>query len=233
MPISSGCLVRPVGISSVTLDQWMIIVLTVIIAVAVVVQAWSTVKQARISDEMRRREDERTRPRLIVESTNLVSSDASFVGFNVTNASPFDVTVTSLGCECAIPLDSEGPVTILTDFPNPVQTHNGNGISTMSLPHKLGHGETFTVLFDRKNIQDHLADGGASELVRPQFRDSLGGMHTSVPWIAYKGSATVMHPDPGPGYGNEEDWRKSIARRSAHRRFPRFFRVRSTRQGRS
>ena len=209
------------------------IVLTVIIAGAVVVQAWSTVKQARISDEVRRREDERTKPRLIVVPTNLAVDDGSFVGFNVTNASHFDVTVTSLSCECAIPLNREGPVTVLTDFPNPVQTHNGNGISTMSLPHKLGHGETFTVLFDRKNIQDHLADGGASELVRPQFRDSLGGVHTSVHWIAYKGSATVMHPDPGPGCGNEEDWRRSIARRSARRRFPRLFRGRSARQGRS
>lgn len=210
-------------VGGVTFDQWTMIILTVIIAGSVVVQAWSTVKQARISDEVRRREDERTRPRLIVVPTNLTKDDASFVGFTVTNASHFGVTVTSLGCECAIPLNSEGPVTGLTDFPNPVMTHNDDDVSNMSLPHKLRHGETFRVLFNGKNIENQLADEGASELVRPQFRDSLGGVHTSVHWIAYKGTATVMYPDPGPGYGDKEDWRRSKGRRSVLRRFPRVF----------
>lgn len=206
-------------ICDITLNQWINIVLTVVIVVAVSAQAWFTRAQAGLLKESEQRARDRDKPKLrIVELSQGVSRidpsgdniHTSFDGFTVTNAGFADIEITFFAFEVGkLPSteDDESPVDQV-QF-SPVTQHDGTILSTMSLPHRLQPGESFRVLFDEEQLVSEstkIGDGPPVHM-RPFFLDSLGNKHTLDHWVVYMGKGSVAGAHgPSPGRISEEDW---------------------------
>ncbi len=200
---------------SLSPEQWINIALTVVIAVAVIAQAWFTRTQAQLLRESERRAREYEKPTVrIVPLAHSISRigksgdfrEESFDGFTVTNAGSREIEVTSFAFEIGRILDSRKDESVTSDIIfNPV-SH-----STMSLPHRLKHSESFTILYDReKLVEESTRVGGESPVrMRPYCYDSLGNKHTPYHWIVYqKGNHTAFFDGPSPGRISEEEWNK-------------------------
>ena len=208
-------------ICEITLNQWINIILTVVIVIAVSAQAWFTRAQARLLNESEQRARDRDKPKLrIVSSSHGVShidsSDSvtrtSFEGFTVTNAGFADIEITSFQFEVGrMPStdESEYPTNEVR-FP-PVTKHEETILSTMSLPHRLRPGESFRVLHDQEQLiseSTQIGDGTPVHM-RPYLHDSLGNKHMPDHWIVYQDENTVAFAEgPSPGRISEEDWNR-------------------------
>ena len=208
-------------ICDITLNQWINIVLTVVIVIAVGAQAWFTRAQARLLKESEQRARDRDKPRLrIVSSSHGVSridssdnyTQTSFKGFTVTNAGFGDIEITHFAFEVGrmhSTEENESP-TNEVHFP-PVTQHDQTILSTMSLPHRLRPGESFVVLHDAKQLvseSTQIGDGTPVPM-RPYFLDSLGNKHMPDHWIVYKEENSVAFTEgPSPGRISEEDWNR-------------------------
>lgn len=206
-------------ICDITLDQWINIVLTVVIVIAVSAQAWFTRAQARLLKDSEQRARDRDKPRLrIVPSSHGVSridlsgenTRTSFEGFTVTNAGFADIEITFFTFEVGkLPSTEEDEYpTDQVQFP-PVAQHDETILSTMSLPHRLRPGESFRVVFDAEQLVSESAKigGGTPVHMRPCFHDSLGNKHMPDHWIIYKEvDAVAFAHGPSPGRISEEDW---------------------------
>ena len=207
-------------ICNITLNQWINIVLTVVIVVAVSAQAWFTRAQARLLKDAEQRARDRDKPKLrIVQLSHGVSridlsganTRTSFEGFTVTNAGFADIEITFFAFEVGkLPSTEEDESPVDQVQFSPVTQHDGTNLSTMSLPHRLRPGESFRVLFDEEQLVSEstkIGDGTPVHM-RPFFQDSLGNKHMDH-WVVYKdkGSFAGAH-GPSPGRISEEDWNR-------------------------
>lgn len=195
----------------VTPEQWINIALTVVIAVAVGAQAWFTRQQARLLKASDRWARERESPTLrIVPLAHRIGrvgpsgdlTTKSFDGFTVTNSGFRDLEITSFAFETGRVLDGDEDAHTTAEIVfAPVE------LSTMSLPHRLRPGESFTILHDRmKLVEESTRIGGETPVhMRPYCRDSLGNKHMPYHWMIYKKGETVFVDGPSPGRISEDE----------------------------
>ena len=199
-------------ILGLTPEQLMNLILTVIIAVAVIAQAWFTRTQARLLKESQRLARDRDKPKVritplthfedrIGRSGDLETRSSE--GFAVTNAGFTDIEITTFALEIGRMLDSgeDGYPTAEIQFA-PVRP------STMSLPHRLRPGESFRTLFDRAQlVQESTKIGGETPVhMRPYCYDSLGNKHKTDHWTIYQEENRTTYVDgPSPGRISEEE----------------------------
>lgn len=130
----------------------------------------------------------------------------SFDGFTVTNSGFRDLEIASFAFEIGRVLDGDQDDHTTSEIVfAPVDP------STISLPHRLRHGESFTILHDRtKLVEESTKVGGETPVhMRPYCRDSLGNKHMPDYWIVYRiGNYTAFVDGPSPGRISEEEWDK-------------------------
>ena len=196
-----------------TPEQLINITLTVVIAVAVLAQAWFTRRQAQLLEESDRRARQRDEP--AVRITSLAHSSTRFGqsgdvtteswdGFTVTNAGLRDIEITSFAFEIGRALNRGDD-----DHPTAEIMFEPVELSTMSLPHRLRNGESFQVLYDReKLVAESARIGGETPAhMRPYCRDSLGNKHMPDHWTVYRpNNHTAFEEGPSPGRISEEHW---------------------------
>ena len=193
------------------------VILTGVISIAVIAQAWFTYKQAEMLEQSEKRTRDRDKPRvgIIPLSHNVVTLGAttrSFEGFTVTNAGFMDIEISSIGFEVGRVLRSvvrEEAIVSEISFPH-VLVHEQATLSTVALPHRLRPGESFKVQYDEDMlVRESLRIGGSTPIhMRPYCMDSLGNRHTMKHWIAYGKGRVGLHDSPSPGRISEEDWRE-------------------------
>ena len=144
----------------------------------------------------------------------------------VTNSGFVDIEITSFAFEAG-----RLPNTGQEDFPTavmeftPVERFKDFTVSTMSLPHRLRRGESFTVRYDNaKLVEESERIGGESPVhLRPYCRDSLGNKHMPHHWFVYKeGNPTMSVGGPSLGRISEEEF--NGLSRAGRRRYSRWAR---------
>ena len=141
----------------------------------------------------------------IQDETNWIS----FVGFSITNASPFEITITSLGLELGIPEDNDGAFTSQIDFPH-ITKFKDRELSDSTLPRRLTYGESMRILYNETDVVEELRVQGNDQpaRVRPQCYDSLGNKHTMDSWITWEKGGFAAFDGPGSGYLIKEEAQK-------------------------
>ena len=186
------------NITEVSFDQWIMVVLTAIIAISVVVQAWCTSAQASIAGKAEERAVSRNQPKVKITpycySFGEISKDQHiekhFDGFTVVNAGFVPVTITNFNLETGVPVGA-GSVSI--PIVTPVDSYKDKTLTTMALPHRLEHSESFQVLYD----EDDLIQKFGMKRVRPICHDSLHNSYTTDFWLLWEKNKTSFHDDPG------------------------------------
>ena len=212
-----------------TREQWIDVVLTSIIAAAMVGQWWFIRRQAKLLEKADRRRRERDKPlvRITPFSYGFASIDAieatirKLDGFTVTNAGFRDIEITSFAFEVGRRLDSRNdPATSEITF-TPVDKHRETVLTTMELPHRLKPGESFKVLYDTiRMIEETIRIGGETPIrMRPYCSDSLGNKHMPHHWVTYKENQTAFFDGPSPGRISEEDWVRLPESKTRHARW--------------
>ena len=202
--------------SDIEIDEIVNIFLTAIIAFSVYSQARSTQEQAKNTrNQVRKLEDaqqrlaEKDRPNVKFTSLTQIVEGSTFVGFSMTNASMFDITITSVALELGIPENIKGSFA-QSISPTPIDVFKGTRLSELSLPRRLQYGDSIRVLYDEARIV-HLMESYGKEQparARPRCHDSLGNRHTMDYWITWFHGGSSAFPDPGPGLITEEKWLK-------------------------
>ena len=199
-------------------DDVLMVVLTAIIASAVRSQAKYTRQLAEITLQTERRVRERNKPEVkLVQCRHDFQTGGtwkSFVGFSITNASPFDVIITSISLGLGIPVDRiRGPFTPSIQLSH-IDRYRGATLSDCSLPRRLQYGESMRVLYGEDDAIAALKHegGGQPVRIRPQCDDSLGNRHTMGHWAIWDKHSIAGFPDPGPGLITEEQWAEQLAK---------------------
>ena len=212
---------------TLTFDQLMMVVLTIIIAFSVVVQAIFSGKQAKYvkeqvrlfaESEARSREREQPRIRITHASYRLgEGQDAdgnaqqkAFRGLILANASPHETTITAVEFEVGVPIDSpidSSKVPVPSLQFSPVYEYKGTKLSDL-LPQRLRHGETMRVLFDEDVLLAHIERHGEGQpsAVLPVCHDSLGNKHAADAWTVWGKNSLGALNGPGPGYITWHEW---------------------------
>lgn len=218
-----------------TVEQWINIGLTVVIAVAVIAQAWFTKKQAQLLETSEQRARDRDKPvvRIVSSPLNMSHRDAAgnltstnFEGFIVTNAGFLDIEITSFAFEVGrLPNSGEDDSPTAEIVFSPVTQFEGVTVSTMSLPHRLQRGESFSIRYDNAHlVNESKKIGGETPVhLRPYCQDSLGNKHMPDHWIVYyKPNSTAAVNGPSPGRISEEAFnRLSRAEKQRYSRWTR------------
>ena len=201
------------------------IVLTGVIAYSAWSQARAAKKQAKYArqqaDEFRKAEQrlrKKDEPKVkftmcgydICASGESGDDSRVFFGFAITNASYFDITITTVAFELGIPAKNNKRFTsesVLT----PVTKCQGRDISSrVSFPRTLKYGESISFLYDLNSLEramdTHDADGKKYRTrLRPRCFDSLGNVHKANAWIEWEKRKTSYFNDPGPGLITEDE----------------------------
>ena len=209
---------------NITIDDVLMVVLTGIIAWSVLWQARYTKRLAEISIQTEKRVRDQSKPevKFTHSSHSIQTGDTweSFVGFSITNASPFDVTITSVSLGLGILVDKiHGPFTPAMQFSH-VRQYRGSTLSDWSLPCRLRHGESILVLYDEDDAIAALKreGGGQPVRIRPQCYDSLHNRHTMDSWIVWDKNRIAMYDDPGPGLIAEEQRAGELVKRRLNKK---------------
>ena len=131
-----------------------------------------------------------------------------FVGFSFANASPFDITITSVGFDVGVPVSApDWPAQQVNFFP--VSEYNGTKLSDDGLPHRLRYGEQMRLLYDEETVIWYLRrhGEGVTPPVRPFCYDSLGNKHSADVWRYFElKRVRRAAPDPGPDHTTWDEW---------------------------
>lgn len=138
------------------------VILTCVIAYAVVAQARSVRQQM----ELQRKIDDRTLEREVptLEFTPFLygyfqpSEQRHFEGFRVTNSGYVKVTVIDIAFE-----DDRSTIVHIP----PIYEYKGQTLSTVHLPHTLDRGDSFTVLYEPEVLTFRSTDNNNKETVHP------------------------------------------------------------------
>ena len=200
-----------------TVEQWINIGLTVVIAIAVIAQAWFTKKQAPLLETSEKRARDRDKPAVRIVSSQLsvshrdaggVLTATGFEGFIVTNAGFLDIEITSFAFEVGrLPNSGEDDSPTAEIVFSPVTEFAQVTVSTMSLPHRLRRGESFSVRYDNALlVNESKGLGGEAPVhLRPYCHDSLRNKHMPDHWFVYlKVNSTAAVEVPRPGRISEE-----------------------------
>lgn len=205
-----------------TLNEILMVILTFIIAVSVGLQAKFmrdqakiTRDQANLAKEAEARQIQKEEPKIKITASHHSLEDedewgkrkrVNYLGFAITNASPFDVTIAYAWLELGIKEDDDYAISRKIDIPHLTQ-YKKQEISDSTLPHRLQYGETITILYEETNILWHLtkAGGGQPARVRPQCSDSLGNIHSLDYWVVWNVGSLAAYNGPGPGYQTSEE----------------------------
>ena len=138
------------------------VILTCVIAYAVIAQARSVRKQVELQKKIDERTLEREDPTLefipFLYGYFQPSEQRHFDGFRVTNNGYVKIIVIEIAFE-------DDRSTIL-HIP-PIYEYKGQLLSSLSLPHTLDRGESFTVLYEPEVLKFHSTDNNKSETMRP------------------------------------------------------------------
>ena len=215
-------------------DQLMMVVLTIIIAFSVVVQAIFSAKQAGYvkeqarlfaesearSQEREARRRERERPRIRIthasygfgegQDADGNAQQKTFRGLILANASLHETTITAVEFEVGVPIDSpidNSKIPVPSLQFSPVYEYKGTKLSD-PLPQRLRHGETMRVLYDEDVLLAHLERHGEGQpsAVLPVGRDSLGNKHAADAWTVWGKNSLGALNGPGPGYITWDEW---------------------------
>ena len=214
---------EPLTYFTITFDQLMMVMLTVIIAASVVGQAIFAGKQTqlardqvRLFTESEKRLREREQPRIRIthasygfnerQDDNVNPRSKNFVGLIFANASLLDITITHIDYEVGVPVDRPKVPTQSLHL-LPVYEYRDTKLSD-SLPHRLRHGETMRGFYDEDVLLARLErhDGGKPPAVLPVCRDSLGNKHTADTWTVWGKNYLGALDGPGPGYVTWDEW---------------------------
>lgn len=201
------------------IDQWIYLILTSFICVAVTAQALFTHRQARLLEEANRRQRELEKPKVRIEATDLVhtrtdstgkTTEKRFTGFTVTNAGARDIEIVSFAFEIGrvYPAKHNDHGTEAIEF-TPVRSKpHERQLTTMALPHRLRPSESFSAMYDMLRLIGESAKIGGETPVhmRPYCRDSLGNKHMLPHWKVYRLDGVTAVDHPSPGRISEEDW---------------------------
>ena len=188
---------------TVELDEFIMIILTIIIACSAYSQARNTKKQAQLLKEA---EERNTESRIILTSYNKYNNGTRYVGFSIKNESFFEVTITSFDLELGIPEDSnrlDAPIVIIS----PITESEDGELPDSTLPRRFGYGDSMQILYNETEVVEMLRveENDQPARVRPRCYDSLGNKYTMNHWITWEKSYTAMFDEPGPGYLTEEE----------------------------
>ena len=205
---------------NVTFAEILMVVLTCIIAGAVIAQSWYMRLQTKVMQsqakhtealtnlavETEKRARERDTPTIRISHKGRSFTDGTTLeGFTLTNASPFAVIITHFSFGLGVPVDEEGkiigPFTPAMDV-RPIHSYKGKVISDWSFPRRLQYGESMYALFDPEEVRQSLEPilGKDRPLrFRPQCYDSLGKRHVMSGWVSWEAPNTIaVFEDPGP-----------------------------------
>ena len=213
-----------------TLNEILMVILTFIIAVSVGLQAKFMRDQAKITQDQAKitrgqanlakeaeaRQRQKEEPKIKITTSyysDLEDEDewgkrkrVNYLGFAITNASPFDVTIAFAWLELGIKEDDDYAISRKIDIP-PLTKYKKQEISDSTLPHRLQYGETITILYKETNILRLLtkAGGGQPARVRPQCSDSLGNTYSLDYWVMWNVESVAAYNEPGPGYRTSQE----------------------------
>ena len=193
------------------------VVLTIVIAFSARSQARSTRQLAEISIRTERRVREYDEPKVKLDQATACVIDGSrlksFVGFSITNASRFDVFISTFRLGLGIPVNAK-PGSFVPYYPlPPAKECQGSTLSDCSPSRRLQPGESTRVLYDEDRAVEALkSEEGKPVRVRPECYDSLGNHYTLGCWIAWGKNSRTEFKDPGPGMISEEQWKEWLAR---------------------
>ena len=203
-------------LSKLTFDQKIIACLTAIIAVAAIVQSASAIYQTNLFVESEARNRQREQPNVkifprvepFVETHSDGEVPKSYIGFDIVNRSPFEVTIERIGLTKAWPIDQD--LDAAKSIQLPYLTKNDvSDMSDVLLPKRLSYGEILEVRFEKDRLIEELNKwkGKTPLPVRPFCIDSLWNMHYDPDlWITWTQSSTVVGIDPGPNFEHIEDF---------------------------
>ncbi len=188
---------------TVELDEFIMIILTIIIACSAYSQARNTKKQAQLLKEA---EERNTEPKIIITPYTKFNNGTRYVGFSIRNESFFEVTITSFDLELGIPEDSNwlnAPIVIIS----PITESEDGELPDSTLPRRFGYGDSMQILYNETEVVEMLRveENDQPARFRPQCYDSLGNKYTMNHWITREYGRTTMFDEPGPGYLTEEE----------------------------
>ena len=202
-------------------DQVINIVLTAIIAISVFFQAKYAKQQARVLIESEETNKKKGKPNVRIVLAHHSIQDGKgdtdspkwvcFVGFTITNASLFDITITIVDFEVGIPENKQGSVPLSMQLTE-ITKYKGRELSNVNLPQRLKYGDTIKLLYNEKYlVESFKSDGDNMPIrVRPRCYDSLGNIHTLGTWVTWsEGRVTNYSDGPGPGLLNHDEWMAS------------------------
>ena len=194
----------------ISIDEIIISVLTLVIAISVLFQAKFTRDQAKLFKEAEDRQRLRDRPN--VKLTTAMRSFSQgvdeagnprniwFVGFQIANTSQFDITITNWCFDSGVK-DSDNALSRHIAI-SPIVEFDGTKVSDVDFPHRLRYGETVRLLFRREELLEWLKRDGedGQARVRAICQDSLANTYTMDHWVEWTEGGFAGHDGPGPGY---------------------------------
>lgn len=128
-----------------------------------------------------------------------------FVGFTLTNATPFAIMVTGWHLELGV--EEASDTLSLYTYPTPVDSFEEEKLSDMDYPRRLQYGEAVSVLFRREDMLARLRREGEECVtrVRPGFQDSLGNTYSTGSWVEWTEDGWNAYDRPCPGYLSSEE----------------------------
>lgn len=192
-------------ISSLSIADLMMVLLTAIIAISVFWQANSTRDMTRMYRDQHELDVDRSEPKVRI-GLHLFSfwrdtGQKHFHGFTITNANHFEITITYIELELGVPVNHKGSYTAYLGV-LPKRGYQGTPLSDFSLPHRLKYGESIKVLYDSEELFERQHSTiNEQNPARYRFRcmDSLGNTYHHDSWMVHESDGPRSFPDPGSG----------------------------------
>ena len=189
---------------TMTIEQCIMIILTIVIAASAVSQAVFIREQ---SELLRRAEALGTQVTVAItlysySHSHVAGSEVErteFVGFQIVNHSVFPITISGWQLDVEQPQAQRGSTT--RPLFSAVPEFGGAPLTTLKIPHRLERGEMARVLLSQDEILARLRrEDGTMTRVRGQFRDTLGNTHMTPYWVEWGRDSVTTHEGPGLGY---------------------------------
>ena len=207
-----------------TFNEFIMSMLTLVIAGSVFFQAKFTRDLARLARETESRQRRREEPRVKFSLSISNFSDEvvdkfgenviKFYGFSITNVSHIEITISYWNFDLGLKKDDSN--ISRSTYISPVKEFKGRKMSDIGFPRKLQYGDQITLLFSEQDLFSLLncpSEDGRRR-VRPQCVDSFGNTYKMECWVEWTETGTETHDNPGPGlFSSEEKQRRISSRR--------------------
>ena len=187
-----------------TVQDYVQIATTLIIALSAVSQAVFIRKQSRL---LERADERETKAVTKITFASARVDDTEFEGFRIANLSHFPITISSWHLEVEQEEKLRYKGTWILPEIRATKDLGGVPVSTLNTPHKLERGDVASVLVDKEQAREELvrADGEVKR-VRAVFQDTIGNTYRSHGWVEWRQGGSVAHyGGPSPGYVSVEE----------------------------